>query len=332
MTWIRTVLGTYRALAFGLALFGAAVFLFAARPSVAAGAPKPTVSPGVHIVETQYEGLTRYYRIDIPRSVDLNKKTPIVVFLHPGGGTMYGVMATGLAAETHRRGWLLVSPQGTRCGVAGDSGYCWNAVHCCGIGDRRDVDDVGFIEALLDEIDLTIPLDRSRIYAMGYSNGAMLTHRLASELPTTFAAIGEAAGTIGGAENADAPIRTIPEPSAPVPIVMLHGELDDHVSFDGGVGVHSHGRFDVSFDESQKFWASANGCADRPHVRTRDLGSDDSGNDFGLVTIREYRRCSDRADVVGITFSNLGHGYPKEDNTGVDTAKYIVGFFARHSR
>merc|ERR1719461_1153480 len=40
------------------------------------------------------------------------------------------------------------------------------------------VDDVGFIDTLLDELEATYCIDRSRIYVTGYSNGGMMTQRL----------------------------------------------------------------------------------------------------------------------------------------------------------
>jgi polyhydroxybutyrate depolymerase len=51
------------------------------------------------------------------------------------------------------------------------------------------VDDVGFIRALLADLEARQPVDRRRVYATGLSNGAMMAWRLAVEASGTIAAI-----------------------------------------------------------------------------------------------------------------------------------------------
>jgi polyhydroxybutyrate depolymerase len=65
----------------------------------------------------------------------------------------------------------------------------WNGGACCGSAAADDVDDVGFVSALLDHLEGALCIDRRRELASGMSNGAMLTHRLACELSDRFAAV-----------------------------------------------------------------------------------------------------------------------------------------------
>jgi len=69
---------------------------------------------------------------------------------------------------------------------------------------RRNVHDVGFVAALLDELRRTLPVDASRIYVTGMSNGAMMSHRLGRELATRIAAIAPVVGAVFGDERAPA--------------------------------------------------------------------------------------------------------------------------------
>ena len=51
------------------------------------------------------------------------------------------------------------------------------------------VDDVGFINAVVNDISANVGVDASRVYATGISNGGMMSYALACNTGT-FAAIG----------------------------------------------------------------------------------------------------------------------------------------------
>jgi polyhydroxybutyrate depolymerase len=80
-------------------------------------------------------------------------------------------------------------------------------------------DDVGFVDAMVGELGSQLPIDPTRVYASGFSNGANFTARLAAERSTLFAAVGYAAGGLQA-------VRT---PERPIPISMVAGSRDDRV-------------------------------------------------------------------------------------------------------
>ena len=61
---------------------------------------------------------------------------------------------------------------------------------------QKNVDDVAFIKALLDDLAQFVQVDDRRVYATGISNGAIMAYRLTSELSERIAAIAPAAGPI----------------------------------------------------------------------------------------------------------------------------------------
>ena len=93
------------------------------------------------------------------------------------------------------------------------------------------VDDVGFVEQLVDAVAAEQPVDRSRLFAVGHSNGGMLAFRLALERPGLFAGI--------GVQSASIAVDT-PGPSVPTGLVAVHGGRDRHHPIDGGRGPDSH--------------------------------------------------------------------------------------------
>jgi polyhydroxybutyrate depolymerase len=59
----------------------------------------------------------------------------------------------------------------------------WNAIGCCDAAAAENIDDVGFIKALVPRID---PGHARPIYVVGYSVGGRLAYRLACTDPTLF--------------------------------------------------------------------------------------------------------------------------------------------------
>jgi polyhydroxybutyrate depolymerase len=100
---------------------------------------------------------------------------------------------------------------------------------------RNRIDDVQFVELLMDDLAQATPVDLKRIYATGISNGAMLCHRLAAELLDRPGAIAPVAGTIA----------TLGRPTVPgVSVIHFHGADDQNVPYTGGVGARSLTKLD----------------------------------------------------------------------------------------
>ena len=73
-------------------------------------------------------------------------------------------------------------------------GRAWNVGGCCGRPGRENIDDAGFINAVVDDIAGHVTIDPKRRYATGISNGGMLAYALACNTGT-FAAIGSDSAT-----------------------------------------------------------------------------------------------------------------------------------------
>jgi len=148
----------------------------------------------------------------------------------------------------------------------------WNGGGCCGVAESLNVDDVGYVETMLDYVLESIEYDTKRVYAAGHSNGGLLAYRLACELPHRIAAIGPVAGTLE-VTNCSVSERV-------VPVFHIHGSDDAHVLWDGGLGC---------------------GVSEYPF----------SGVEYSLGVWREYGNCSSDSVVIftqgnGVCSSFLG--------------------------
>jgi len=94
---------------------------------------------------------------------------------------------SGMDAASDREHFIAVYPNGTGRGRF----LVWNAGTCCGRAPLQGIDDVGFVRAMIDDLAKRTPIDRTRIYATGLSNGAMMTYRIAAEAPDLVARPGD---------------------------------------------------------------------------------------------------------------------------------------------
>jgi len=132
------------------------------------------------------DGRDRRYLLDLPTMV--GGAPPVIVALHGGLGSPEQFAATnGIVARASADGYVVVHPAGER--------RTWNAGPCCGPAMKQNVDDVAFIAALLDDLATVVSYDRTRVYAVGHSNGGMMSYRLGCELGDRIVAIAPVAGS-----------------------------------------------------------------------------------------------------------------------------------------
>ena len=164
---------------------------------------------------------------------------PLVVVLHGAGGTASDVRAhLGWDALADREGLMIAYPDGLD--------RTWNAGACCGPARDRGVDDVAFLDALVAVMRRDDGV--GDVYAVGFSNGAMMSYAWACARPGALAGIGPVAGAL----TVDCPAP------APLTVVAVHGTRDERVPVEGGRG--PSGVLFPSLDASLAPFRSAAAC------------------------------------------------------------------------
>jgi poly(3-hydroxybutyrate) depolymerase len=212
----------------------------------------------------QWQGVERSYLLRVPPQAG-GAKLPLVIALHGAGESAGGFAEEtrmGAAGDAAR---MMVAFAGGTERVPGRETF--NAQICCGDAVGQQVDDVGFIGALIDDVAAHHPLDRGRVYATGMSNGGMLVHQLAARHPEWFAAIAPVSASIGGMTR-DGGTYIIPMPKQPVPIMIIHGMRDGFVLYDGGSSPNLQFpyRWKLSVPDALTFWAAADGCSEPAEI------------------------------------------------------------------
>jgi polyhydroxybutyrate depolymerase len=207
-------------------------------PRAPTATPADSAMPSIGLQTADGE---RSYRLFVPRSYSPQQPMPLVIALHGGLGSGE-IMAeqTGFNRVAEARGFLVAYPDGVA--------RTWNAGRCCGPAMERRVDDVGFVRAVIAQIKQKYTIDPAHIFGTGFSNGAMLLHRIACEAPDTFDAIAPVSGGI---------MLSPCSPRSGVAALLIQGRDDPRIPWNGGV-------FDDSYRPSMadvvSSLAQRNGC------------------------------------------------------------------------
>jgi polyhydroxybutyrate depolymerase len=168
----------------------------------------------------------REYILHVPSSYDGTVSVPVMLNFHGYGGTASNHMNNAdMRTLADSENFILVYPQGTCL----DGNPYWNA-SLPSADNKSPVDDFGFIEALIDELSMNYNIDLERVYACGYSNGAMLSYGLACHKGDLIAAIGSVSGTM---------LDTDCTTSHPTALINIHGTNDDILPYDGNASYNA---------------------------------------------------------------------------------------------
>ncbi len=259
-------------------------------------------------------GVTRTYLLHAGGPAQPGR--PLLLMLHGYGGT-----AAAIEQRTRgtfdkladREGAVVVYPQ-----ALGDPSR-WSA-WIVEPADRPRPDDIGFFSALIDALVTELGVDRKRIFAAGFSNGAAMVYRLACDRPDLVAAVAPISGSI------PADVMSIcVKNTTPVGIIGMHGTADQTVELSAPVR------------DGVAAWVRRNRCAADP-ISSRLPNTDRSDGTETRVDV--YDQCAGGTQVAFYTIEGGGHAWPGgvarltggATSRDFDAAEVIWAFFQRHAR
>jgi polyhydroxybutyrate depolymerase len=275
--------------------------------------------------ELRWQSAPRSYLLHVPPNPS-GRALPLVIALHGAGDNAAHFAAeTAFAAPSDAEDMMVAFPDGT---VNAQGGRSFNARFCCGEAVTRQVDDVGFVGAVIDDVAQHYPLDRKRVYATGMSNGGMLAYMLAAMHPEWFVAIAPVAGAIGGMTRGGE-TYLIPLPDRPVSVMIIHGVRDRLVLYEGGSSpaLNFPNHWKLSVADALSFWATVDQCRNQPDIR--DVAS-------GALRSTSYIGCAAGSTVRLWAIQDGDHAWPGDifpaEGRDRSAAAEILAFFARVPR
>ncbi len=187
--------------------------------------------------------------VTVPKNWSKQDKWPLILLLHGFSATGWQQdLYLGLTARVDKLGFVAAVPEGTK-NAAGIQ--FWNATKaCCNFGNQP-VDDVAYIEALIDEAVAKLKVDPARVYLYGHSNGAFMALRFACERPAKVTAV----LSLAGATDIDPKWC---KNTLPVNVLFVHGTLDNVIPFNGGANL---GNAFPGVKTSAANWVGYDGCS-----------------------------------------------------------------------
>lgn len=256
-------------------------------------------------------GINRTFSYYVPAIYNSAQPVPLILNLH--GYTSNGLQQSiygNFKNIADTANFIVAHPDGT---FDGSSNRFWNA----GFG-TSSVDDVGFLEALIDTISAHYNIDPRRIYTTGMSNGGYMSYYLVCQ-SDRFAAMASVTGTMSTLAQATC------SPTKPTPVMEIHGTGDATVPYNGTTG-------SVSIPNVLSYWATFNICPTPP---TMTLVPDTDPTDGATAEHYVYDPGDGGVTIEHFKVINGGHTWPGAViSTGVtckdfSASKEIWRFFSQ---
>ena len=245
---------------------------------------------GLQTKTLTHDNVNRNYLVYIPDSYDSEIDYPLMFVFHGFGGiaTQF-INNADMRDLAESNNFIVVYPQGLDLGGTGSHWNCSNP----SADNKSDVDDIGFIENLIDQLILDYPvIDSKRIYAAGYSNGGFMSYYLACN-SKKFAAIGSVAGTMldDSYQSCNA--------NFPTAMINIHGTNDFDVPYDGNT-------YYPSIPEVVDWWKNFN------NTPNEDLLTNQDGS------IEQYKYYNDAGDIYVEHIKIIGGEHYWDDKLNYD--------------
>ena len=193
-------------------------------------------------------GADRPAELFLPEANDSDEPSGILVNLHGySGDSISQTNYTYLKESALAAGLAYIAPDGMK---DGSGNRFWNASNACCDFAKTGINDVAYIDGLIEEISNEYNLDTSRIYLFGHSNGHFMSYQYLCTTKNKVAAIAGLAGSM------DADPAQCAGKSAN--ILHIHGDADSTISYQGGA---LFSQSYPSVDEVVKRWNQNNQCS-----------------------------------------------------------------------
>ena len=261
-----------------------------------------------------HDGIERDYILYVPEIYDGSTAVPLVLNFHGFGSSASQQMFYGDFRDiADTEGFLLVHPEGTT--FIGNQ--FWN-VGFPGISST--IDDVGFTEALIDELATLYTIDLDRVYATGMSNGGFMSFLLACQLSEKIAAVASVTGSMTQDTFDDCNAQL------PTPVLQIHGTEDDVV-------LYNENNLSLPIPDVISYWVDHNNCETTPTTTTLpDVDvSDGSTIEHSVYEDGDNGITTEHMKVIG-----GGHTWPGSvlntagTNQDIDASMEIWLFFSRY--
>lgn len=272
------------------------IVLFSAGALASCGdSASPYYEGGDFAFEFTHDGLDRRFIMHVPVGLVASKRAPLLLVFH--GSASDGAWTqtyTGIDEPADQAGFIVAYPNAAPVGS-----MTW-AIDANTAPDRDGIDDLGFVERVIELVVGEMNIDEDRIYAAGFSNGALFTHRVGCVLGKHFAGIASVAGTML------TKVSGYCDPGGPMKGMFFHGTNDGTMGWNG---TDNEVFQMLSAEGTAARWAQLMSCASNPEVTAMP----DVVADSTTVERRTFTGCVSGGETVFYAVLGGGHVWPGSD-------------------
>tara|TARA_B100000927_G_scaffold284933_1_gene274436 strand:- start:698 stop:1582 length:885 start_codon:yes stop_codon:yes gene_type:complete len=250
-----------------------------------------------------HDDLEREYLIFVPDSYNQSLATPMMLNFHGFAGTASDYMRyADMRSVAESENFILVYPQGS----CSDGLSHWNP--CPKGGENKSsADDLGFIQAIINDISTQYNVDQERIYATGYSNGGMMAYGLANHKSDLIAAVACVSGIM---------LDCFGSISHSMPILHLHGTSDNELPYNGNSDY-------PSVQSILEYWIGFNNTSINPTSRI---------DNSGTIPIEQYiyDQGDNSVSVEHLKYIGGEHVWFENTFQGYSTGELIWNFVSKY--
>ena len=246
-------------------------------------------------------GHKREYLLYVPKSYDRTKPAPLVITLHTSMSWDSSAMTISQwNPVADENGFFVAYPEGT--------GFGPKSWEMTASETPSRMPDVTFISDLIEKLEASYNIDKTRIYANGMSNGGGMAFVLSCTMSDRITAVGLVSAGLDPGWDWCTDHR-------PIPVIAFHGTADPVCLYNGGYSKLAGGTF-PSVPGFIANWSRRNQCGPNPIESA--IAAD--------VTRLQYTNCADDADVALYTIKGEGHQWPGGKRVA---AEWMVGRYSR---
>ena len=256
-----------------------------------------TARPGDMTETITAGGMQRTFLRHIPNGYTGRTPAPVVFDFHGLSGTgMQQSNLSGFRNVADQKGFIMVWPNGVD--------NSWNVGRCCGTAQSQNIDDVGFVRAIIATLAQEACIDTKRVYATGCSNGGGMSYKLACDAADVIAAVAPVdfdcvTATTGAAACGNC------RPARPITEIQFRATGDQLVSYTG----------DNAFPGAQQnltTWGQINMCTGATQALPENAGCQEfpmcgAGVESVLCTIQGGSHCGNYRtfDIANVAWTQL---------------------------
>jgi polyhydroxybutyrate depolymerase len=262
-------------------------------------APPPEIPPGPKDIQIAHDNYIREVTFHIPRKLRKRKRS-LVLCLHPADESPESF------ARITRRGFNRLSETNNFIlGYPEALNKYWNdaRVDSISLSHYDEVDDVGFLEKVIDYAIDSFRIDPEQVFVLGLSEGGLMTYRLACEIPEKIKGFAAVAASMSLDQLVECRADTT------ISLLAINGTRDPVLPYDGGQimieGVEMGSVLPI--EDALAFWVKENGCEEK--FSTKDMANRDTFDETRSEKYT-YDNCKDNRSIVLIKVNNGGHTWP----------------------